>query len=145
MIFLAKLGIGMMGAALVGGAAVSSEGFIHVRVREKQPEGTNINLVVPAALVPATLRFVPPDHLAEASENLRPYLPVIDAVIPALENSPNGVLVEVVDADDHVLIAKSGSSIVVDVNDRDATVHVSVPLRAAESSIHAIAEANGAH
>jgi hypothetical protein len=43
-----------------------------------------------------------------------------------------------------VLITKSGWSVVVDVNDGDDEVHVSVPLRAAQSSIHQIAEANEA-
>ena len=142
MIFLAKLGIGVMGVALAAGAALSSEGFIYVKVREKQPGGTNINLAVPAALVPATLKFVPNHHLVKASQDLRPYLPIIDRAIPALEGCPNGVIVEVVDATDHVLITKSGHSIVVDVNDAKDAVHVSVPLRAAQSSIHQIAEAN---
>ncbi|MBV9340150.1 MAG: hypothetical protein JO159_04580 [Acidobacteria bacterium] len=142
MIFLAKLGIGMLGATLVSGAAVSSEGFIHVKVEEKQAEGTHINLIVPAALVPVTLRFVPPKYLVEASENLRPYMPIIDTAIPAVEDSPDGVLVEVADGSDQVRITKRGGSIVVDVNDTDATVHVSVPLRAAQSSIHEIAAAN---
>jgi hypothetical protein len=143
MIFFAKLGIGVMGTALIAGAALSSEGFIHVKVYEKQPDGTNLNLVFPAALVPATLKFVPDNHLADASENLRPYLPIIDAAIPALEDCPDGVLVEVLDNSDHVLITKSGGSIVIDVNDADDTVHVSVPLRAARSSIHQIAEVRG--
>ena len=38
MIFLAKLGIGVVGAALVGGAALSSKGFIYVKVHEHQRE-----------------------------------------------------------------------------------------------------------
>lgn len=143
MIFLAKFGIGVMGTALVAGAALSSEGFIHVRVHEKQPGGTNINLVVPAALVPATLRFVPNDHLADAAQEVRPYLAIIDAAIPALADCPDGVLVEVVDHSDHVLVTKSGGSLVVDVQDANDTVHVSIPLRAAQSSLHQIAEANG--
>ena len=144
MILLAKLGIGVMGTALVGAAALSSEGFIYVNVHEKQPGGTHVNVLVPAALVPATLRFVPNYHLAEASQQLRPYLPVIDAAIPALDDSPDGVLVEVVEPGEHVLITKRGGSIVVDVNDAEDTVHVSVPLRAAQSAIHQIAEANPA-
>jgi hypothetical protein len=143
MIFFAKFGIGVMGTALVAGAALSSEGFIHVRVHEKQPGGTNINLVVPAALVPATLRFVPNDHLADAAQEVRPYLAIIDAAIPALADCPDGVLVEVVDHSDHVLVTKSGGSLVVDVQDANDTVHVSIPLRAAQSSLHQIAEANG--
>jgi hypothetical protein len=75
---------------------------------------------------------------------VRPYLPIIDAAIPALEDCPDGVFVEVTDNDEHVVVAKRGSSIVVDVNDHGDTVHVSVPLRAAQSSIHEIAAANGA-
>lgn len=143
MIFLAKLGVGVLGTVVVAGAALSSEGFIHVRVHEKDPDGHNINLIVPAAAVPVTLRFVPRERLAEASENVRPYLPIIDAAIPALEDCPDGVFVEVTDDHEHVTISKSGGSLVVDVNDEDDVVHVSVPLRAAQSSIHEIAEANG--
>ena len=142
MILLAKLGIGVLGTALVGGAALSSEGFIHVRVHETQP-GPNITLIVPAALVPVALRFAPRQHLAEASRDLQQYLPVIDAAIPALEECPDGILVEVLDPGEHVVVAKSGGSVVIDVNDPGETVHVSVPLRAAQSSIHQIAAANG--
>jgi hypothetical protein len=67
---------------------------------------------------------------------------MIDAAIPALYASRDGVLVEVKDANDHVLVRKIGGSIVVDVNDSEDVVHVSVPLRAAQSAIHQIAEAN---
>jgi hypothetical protein len=143
MIFLAKLGVGILGTVFVAGAALSSEGFIAVRVHEKSPDGKNINLFVPAAAVPVALRFVPREHLAEASENVRPYLPIIDAAIPALEQSPDGVFVEVIDNDEHVLISKRGGSLVIDVNDREDVVHVSVPLRAAQSAVHEIAAANG--
>jgi hypothetical protein len=59
MMFLAKLGVGVLGTALVGGAALSSEGFIHVKVKEKAPGGTHINLLVPAAAVPMALSLVP--------------------------------------------------------------------------------------
>jgi len=143
MMFLAKLGVGVLGTAVVTGAVLSSEGFIHVKVHEKDPNGHNINLIVPAAAVPVTLRFLPREHLGEASENLRPYLPMIDAAIPALEDCPDGVFVEVTDENEHVVISKSGGSLVIDVNDEDDVVHVSVPLRVAQSSIHEIAAANG--
>ena len=143
MIFLAKLGVGVLGTALVAGAAVSSEGFVHVKVHEKQPDGTNVNLYVPAALATTALHFVPNRDLkARDSAQLRSCLPIIDAAIPALYASPDGVLVEVKDAHDHVLVQKVGGSIVVDVNDSEDVVHVSVPLRAAQSAIHQIAEAN---
>ena len=59
MIFLAKLGVGVLGTVLVAGAAVSSEGFVHVKVHEKQPDGANVNLFIPAALATTALHFVP--------------------------------------------------------------------------------------
>ena len=142
MIFLAKLGIGVLGTALVGGAALSSEGFIYVNVQEKHPGGTHVNVFVPAALVPATLHFVPRHHFADSSHDMREALPIIDAAIPALRDSPDGVFVEVREPDEHVMVAKQGGSIIVDVNDPDETVHVSVPLIAAQSAIHQIAEAS---
>jgi hypothetical protein len=142
MIFLAKLGIGVLGTVVVAGAALSTEGFIHVKVDEKQADGHHINLIVPAALVPVTLRFVPRQHLVEAAQNLRANMAIIDAALPALEQCPDGVFVEVTDPGEHVLVAKVGGSIVIDVNDADDIVHVSVPLRAAESAIHEIARAN---
>lgn len=142
MIFLAKLGIGVLGTALVGGAALSSEGFIYVNVQEKHPGGSHVNVFVPAALVPAALHFVPKHHFADSSHDMREALPIIDAAIPALNDCPDGVLVEVKEPGEHVLVAKHGDSIVVDVNDPDETVHVSVPLGAAQSAIHQIADAS---
>jgi hypothetical protein len=141
-ILLAKIGVGVLGTVVAAGAALSSEGFIAVRVQEKQANGTHLNLIVPAAIVPATLHFVPKDKLKDAGRDIRPYLPVIDAAIPALEDCPDGVLVEVRDPGEHVLIQKIGGSVVIDVHDHEDIVHVSVPLRAAQSSIHQIAKAN---
>jgi len=142
MIVLAKIGIGLMGTAVVSGAMLCSEGLLAVKVHEKQPGGTNFSIVAPAALVPLTLKFVPDRKLARASEKLRPYMPIIDAAIPALEACPDGVFVEVIDPGEHVKVAKVGQSIVVDVKDFEDVVHVAVPLRAAESTIHEIAAAN---
>ena len=142
MIFIAKLGIGVLGTALVGGAALSTEGFLYVNVQEKHPGGTHVNVFVPAALVPATLHFVPKHHFIDASHDMRDALPIIDAAIPALNDCPDGVLVEVKEPDEHVLVTKRGGAVVVDVNDPDETVHVSVPLIAAQSAIHQIAEAS---
>lgn len=139
MILLAKIGVGVLGTVVAGGAALCSEGFLAVKVHEKQANGANISFIAPAALVPAALEFVPSRELSQASTELRPYLPMIDAALPALEKCPDGVLVEVVDPHEHVKVAKKAGSIVVDVNDSGEIVHVAVPLRAALSSIHEIA------
>lgn len=142
MIFLAKLGVGVLSTAVVAGAALSSEGFIHVKVHEKRPGGDNIRLIVPAAIVPVALHFVPKRDLDEAPADLQQLLPIIDAAVPELEKCSDGVLVEVVDPGEHVLISKSAGSVIIDVNDRDDNVHVSVPLRTIRNSLHQIAEAS---
>jgi hypothetical protein len=143
MILLAKLGVGVLGTALVGSAALSSEGFVHVRVHEKAADGTHLSLIVPAVMVPAVLGVMPRHHLARAAAKLRTYLPVVDAALPAIERCPDGVLVEVINPKEHVVVAKAGDSVVVDVNDAEETVHVALPLRAAQSSLHEIASAGG--
>ncbi|HKV29264.1 MAG TPA: hypothetical protein VJN90_13415 [Candidatus Acidoferrales bacterium] len=143
MLLLGKLGLGFLGTALVTGAIVSSEGFIHVKVHEKQTNGTHISLVVPAMIVPVTLKFVPNRYLAQGGTELRRYLPVIDAAISGLADCSDGPLVDVTDPDEHVSVVKSGGSIVVDVDDPNETVHVSVPLHATRSAIDEIAYAGG--
>ncbi len=143
MLLLAKIGMGFMGTILVGGAIVSSEGFIHVGVHEKQAGGTHISLVVPAMIMPLAIKFVPRHHLREASQNLQQFMPVVDAAISGLADCPDGPLVEVVDEDSHVTVVKSGGSIVVDADDPDEMVHVAVPLRATKAAIDEIAEVNG--
>ena len=140
MILLAKIGVGLLSTAVAGTALVCSEGFLSVKVHEKQADGTRFSIVLPAALIPATLAFVPARHFNHAGEQLRAYLPVIDAALPTLEKCPDGVLVEVIDPGEHVRVAKEYGSIVVDVDDPGEVVHVAVPLRAALSSIHEIAE-----
>jgi hypothetical protein len=40
-----------------------------------------------------------------------------------------------------VVVAKKGGAVVVDVNDRDETVHVSAPIRAISSTIEQVAAA----
>lgn len=143
MLLLAKIGIGFMGTMLVGGAIVSSEGFIHVKVNEKQPNGTHLSLIVPAMIMPLAVRVVPRHHLRDAAANLQQFMPVVDATISGLADCPDGPLVEVVDEDSHVTVVKSGGSIIIDADDPGETVHVAVPLRATKATLDAIAAANG--
>lgn len=143
MLLLGKIGMGFMGTILVGGAIISSEGFIHVKVHEKQADGTNVSLIVPAMIVPLAIKFVPRERLKDASANLQQFMPVVDAAISGLADCPDGPLVEVVDEDSHVTVVKSGGSIAVDADDPDETVHVAVPLRATRAAIDEIAVANG--
>lgn len=141
MVILGKIALGMLGTVVAAGAIVSSEGMITVRVWEKAPKGTHVFVVAPAMLVPIGLRFVPRKNLQEAAAEVRPWLPTIRVAIEELEKCDDSTLVEMVDSADHVRVAKSGGSIVVDVDDAGETVHVSAPLRAVRHTIEQLAAA----
>jgi hypothetical protein len=144
MMLLAKIGTGFLGTALIAGGIVSSQGFVHVRVLEKQKDGTHLRLILPAVAVPIALEFVPGRHLEEAARNVRPWLGAINAATASLADCPDGTLVEVTEPGQHVSVVKSGGSIVVDVDDRHDTVHVSVPLATVRSAANLVADRGGA-
>jgi len=142
MILLGKLALGFAGTALAGAGLLCSEGMIVVNVVEKSPERHHIFVPAPALLVPIGMHFAPKEKLAEASREIRPYLPTIRAAIEALRESEDITLVEVKEPGQHVRVAKSGGSIVVDVDDEENTVHVSTPIRAMSSAIEQLAAAD---
>lgn len=144
MLLFGKIAMGTLGTVALAGAVISSEGFIHVKVHENQPNGTHLSFVVPAMIVPVTLKFVPRKYLAGPARQIGPWLPVIDAALSGLNDCADGTtLVEVTDPNQHVSVVKSGGAITVDVQDPDETVHVAVPLRAMRSAIDEIASGAG--
>jgi hypothetical protein len=142
MILLGKLAIGLAGTALAGAGLLCSEGMIMVNVVEKAPEQHHIFVPAPAILVPLGMHFAPKEKLARASREIRPYLPTIRAAIEALRESEDMTFVEVREPGQHVRVAKSGGSIVVDVDDEENTVHVSTPIRVMSSTIEELAAAD---
>jgi hypothetical protein len=142
MMLLGKLVLGFAGTAVAGAGLLCSEGMIVVNVLEKSPERHHIFVPAPAMLIPIGMHFAPKDKLAEASREIRPYLPTIRAAIEGLRESEDITFVEVKEPGQHVRVAKSGGSIVVDVDDEENTVHVSTPIRAISSAIEQLAAAD---
>jgi hypothetical protein len=141
MILLGKLAIGTVGVVVTAGSMLCSEGFVSVRVHEKRPDGTHLSLYVPAMAINGALRFVPKEHLQEASEQIWPWVPTIEAAVREMGNSPDITFVEVKSPDQHVVVATHHGSIVVDVDDEENSVHVSTPLRAIDDAVEQIAAA----
>jgi hypothetical protein len=141
MILLGKIALGMAGTALAGAGILCSEGMVQVKVIENQPEGHHINLIAPALLCPIAAHFLPRRELANASRGIQPWLPVVRAALDGLRDEGDVVLVEVKERNERVEVAKSGGSIVVDVDDPDETVHVSTPIRAISSTVEQLAAA----
>lgn len=138
---LGKIALGAMATVVLGGAVLCSEGFVTVRVKEHQPNGSHIFVVAPAMLAPIALRLAPRERLQEAEKQVRPYLPTIRVAAEELAKCSNATFVEVQSPDEHVRISKSWGAIVIDVDDKDETVHVSVPIRAVQSAIEELASA----
>lgn len=128
-IFLAGGLLLLVGSTLVAGAVAFSAGSVHVYVLEKQPGGDHVNLLIPAALVPLGMKFIPDRERERAVARLGPWLPAIEAASRELARVADGPLVEVESPRERVRVAKLGGSLVIDVESEQETVHVSFPLR----------------
>lgn len=121
-----------------GAVIVYREGMIDVNVQEKEPGGTYVHLMVPGALVRLVLALVPFSENMRPGPEARPYWPLVEAACSGISRSPDGVFVQVDGPDEHVTIEKKGGHLVVDVDDADARVHVSIPVRAVEYVVRRI-------
>lgn len=119
----------LVGTAVVAGAVAFSAGAVHVYVLEKKPGGDHVNLLLPAALVPLGLRFMPAAERQRAARRLEPWLPALQAASRELARAPDFVLVEVERPRERVRIRKLGGSLLVDVDSEQETVRLSFPLK----------------
>lgn len=139
MVLLGKVALGIVGTAVAGVGVLCSEGMIEVKVVERQPEVHHVYVIAPAMLVPIGMHFAPRGELSRAATQIQPWMPTIRAALDQLRESDDLTLVEVKEPGEHVRVAKQGSSIIVDVEDRDDTVHVSAPLRAISNTVEQLA------
>jgi len=139
---LGKIVLGVAGTALAGVGVICSEGMIEVKVVERQPEVHHVYVLAPAMLVPIAAHFAPQREMSRAAAEMRPWMPTIRAALEQLRESEDITFVEVKEPGQHVRVAKSGGSIVVDVEDPDDTVHVVAPIRAISSTIEQVASAS---
>lgn len=116
-------------SVMLAGALIYHTGIISVHVQTKGPDGKNIRVMVPALLVPLGMQFIPDDKLRQAARQIQPWLPTIKAAGAELDRIPEGTLVEVLSERETVSIVKRGNSLVIDINSRDETVHVSFPIK----------------
>jgi hypothetical protein len=141
MILLGKIALGIAGTAVAGAGLLWSEGLVHVNVLQKGAERHHVHVIAPAMLVPIGMHFVPSAQLAEAAEEIRPWLPVIRETLKQLQQIEDLPFVEVSEPGQHVRISKSGGSIVVDVESEEESVHISTPIRAMSSAVEELAAA----
>ena len=145
MILAAKVALVCAGTVVAGAAVLCSEGFLRVNVtRARRGRPHHINVTAPAMLVPIAVAFATHlksrEKIADAAEKIEPWVPTIRAALAQLNDVDDMTLVDVTEPGQHVRVSKSGGAIVVDVDDKDADVHVSAPIRAISSTIREIAD-----
>ena len=141
MLLVGKILLGAAGSVVAMGAMISSEGFVNVKVHETKPDGVHLHIIAPVLLLNVGLHFVPQRNLKNAAEQVKPWLPVIDAAVEGLKESGDIQLVEVTGPDHHVKVATDGGYMVVDVIDPGDEVHVALPLSEIDRAVHEIAAA----
>jgi hypothetical protein len=140
MILLAKVGLGFVGTLAVAGVYTFREGVMRVDVDEHRDGGSHVHLWLPAAAVPMVMHIVPQHEMEKAARQAREYMPVARVAAHELGKLPDSVLVEVKDADDHVVISTHNGAIKIDVTEPDEEVHVLCPLATIEDITQEIAE-----
>jgi hypothetical protein len=141
MIFLAKLGLGVVGTIAVAGVYTFRDGVMRVDVDEARANGSHVHLWLPAAAIPEVMRLVPERELHRASHEAREWMPLASAVAHELGRLPDSTLVEVQDDKEHVKISTHNGSIKIDVTDPDEDVHIACPLATIEDITQQIGEA----
>ena len=110
---------------ILAGACLSSS-FVVVDVRTS--DGPRIIVPVPLFVARAALAFAPHEATHVKIPEIDDYVDVAAEIIDELLDAPDGVLVEVHDGGEHVLIAKVGDEIEIDVNGEDEEVSLRLPL-----------------
>jgi len=110
----------------VAAAVIYRSGTIGVEV---ESDDADVSVVVPAGLAHLVIALVPSHLFDEVTEELRPWVPVVEDGYRELLAAPDFTMVEIHDGDNLVVVRKSGRSIDVTVEDGDDRIEVSVPLR----------------
>ena len=108
---------------------VASSGLVVVDV--KTSDGPRIVVPVPLFLARAALGFAPQEAREVEIPELGEYPEIASRLVAELRDCADGILVEVDDGDDHVLIEKVGDEIAIEVSSDDQKVSVRIPLAAA--------------
>jgi hypothetical protein len=129
---LAKIALGVASTMAFAAIYTFREGVIRVDVDEFRDGGSHVHLWVPAAVVPIALHCTPRNHLENAAENIRPWIPTIRQLAKELEKYPEANLIEVVEGDDHVQIRTHRGKLQIDVHEPGESVHVAFPISTLE-------------
>lgn len=148
---LTTVGVGILlvlvlGAGILVAGTVVATGVVSVRVQESGPDGLDLYLPVPAALVETTISLAPvvarlaSDDFDREMDRLRieigPWMGAVASVLDELGRLPDATLVEVEGPGEHVVVRKRGRSLHVLVDEPGGRVSVVVPVRLVQRLHH---------
>ena len=99
-----------------------------VVVDVKQADGPRIIVPVPLFVARAALAFAPPEAKHVSIPELAEYRDVAEQILSELLAAPDGILVEVRDDGEHMLIEKVGDRLEIDGDDEEVSVTVPITL-----------------
>ncbi len=129
MFVLKTAAVALLSIPLLLLALVAGTGLVVVDV--KPSDGPRIVIPVPLFLAHAALGFAPQEAIEVDVPELGEYSDIAARLVSELRDCPDGVLVEVDDGGDHVLIEKVGDEIAIEVSSDREEVSVRIPLAAA--------------
>jgi hypothetical protein len=113
-------------------------GIAVINVHDKV-HGKHVFVPVPVGLMNLGLNMIPGEMLSQVSDNLGPHRKVVQSLADQLENIPDTDFVDVQGKDQHILVSKNGSNLVIDVQTPEETVYVSVPIRSTGNIVSKLA------
>ncbi len=119
--------------------AVYHAGVLVVDVQDKR-EGSHIFIPVPMLMADFGLLFLPKENRMQIHEELAGHGEMARALARELADCPDGVFLEVEDGNEKVVIEKSGDNFIVDVNSKDESVYLKIPISSSGRILNKLAE-----
>jgi len=118
------------------GTLLGITGVAVVEVKDGGPDGHHLTIPVPLLIAQAALTFAPDEAKYVECSPFARYQRVAATILDELEHAPDGVLVEVHDNGDSVLIRKEGNLLRINVDEASGeTVECNLPLRSAMKAV----------
>jgi hypothetical protein len=122
----------MLLAGTVGVAGVTAvrHGLIRVQVDSGGPDGGQLDIAVPAALVELMILLTPTALLADEIplHEIRPYLPMIRELTRQIEELPDGVFVQVSNPNETIHVEKKNDRFIIRVVTGQESINVILPI-----------------
>lgn len=138
-LFAIVFGLPILLALPIGlfGAKIYQTGTLAVHVVEKGVDGTRVDVVAPAAILPMAAAVVPFCRIDGESVDPEIRAAMHDAVdiLTAMRDAPDGVYVDVRTRTEMVRIEKRGGIVEIEVDTPEELVRTSIPLEAVRSAL----------